>query len=112
MTRRDSSPLCVSASLREPSARTLPFALLALLAAGCPSRSPTSPGAHEPGPPPDGTLAPGSFRPVVVEPSGRLYLTFADELSSGFRLVNLRFALDDDWIVACGEPVVVLPPLT
>ncbi|MBI5486810.1 MAG: hypothetical protein HY905_05730 [Deltaproteobacteria bacterium] len=80
------------------------FAATVLLGgAGCPTRPLTSMGGHEPPPPPAGMIEPGSFRPIVTEPSGRLYLTFQDELSETFRLVRMEFALDGEYAMVCGD---------
>ena len=78
-------------------------------AAGCPP-TPSSPSPHDPPPePPPGTLVePGAFRPTITGPSGRLYLTFEDALSDTFELVRMELALDDEYILVCGDDARLL----
>jgi hypothetical protein len=88
---------------RIPLALLPALGILALLSPGCPTRSPTARGSHAPPPPPGTSIEFGAFRPLVTGPSGRLYLTFQDALSPTFRLVRIRFALDDAHVLLCGD---------
>jgi hypothetical protein len=94
--------LCVAAR-NPPRSNLAALALLTVLIAGCPPRSPSSGGSQTPPLPPGGSVEPGAFRPIVLEPSGRLYLTFQDTLSTTFRLVRIQFALNDEYVLVCGD---------
>jgi hypothetical protein len=90
-----------------PSVPPHAAALLAaavLLAAGCPATS--TPSSRHSGLPPEPPAAvePGSFRPPVYAPMGRLYLTLADELSESFVLVQAAVALDGNFLLYCPRP--------